>query len=80
VVVAVFKGYNFTCLEKTSKHSKIYLTAPLPVGNGPYKSTEHNSPGLFGTWLLSCMSNVVSAGGELAISAFQNLAGSEDSD
>ena len=56
-VVAVFRGYNFTYLEKTSKHTKIYLIPPLPVDNGPYKSIEHNSPGLFGTWLLSCMSN-----------------------
>ena len=36
---------------------KIYLTPPLPVGNGPYKSIEHNSPGFLGTWLLSSMSN-----------------------
>jgi hypothetical protein len=57
LVVAVFREYNFTCLEKTSKHTKMYLTPPLPVGKGPYKSTEHSSPGLLGTWLLSFMSN-----------------------
>jgi hypothetical protein len=30
--------------------------------------------------MYSCVQIVVSAGGELAINAFQNLAGSEDSD
>jgi hypothetical protein len=37
-VVAVFRGYNYTYVEKTPKHTNMYLITLLLVGEGQSKT------------------------------------------
>jgi len=37
-VVAVFRGYNYTYVEKTPKHTNMYLITPVPMGKGQSKT------------------------------------------
>jgi hypothetical protein len=44
LVVAFFSGYSLFIFENTSTLTKMYLHELLPLGSGPNKSTETNSP------------------------------------